>query len=162
MKKISVCWCACVAIGLGLLCGCETVTVPPTPPPSGSNYNALALATDRLISKMRSSPAFNRNHASIVEAKGHNPVVVVKKIDLLPSSMRLDPVIVFNTVQTSLNNSGLFCDIKDDGFYEAVDYQVTGYIKFDYDGANPRLYLKILDFNSGKIIWSDTEYNLKL
>ena len=66
-----------------------------------------------------------------------------------------------------MNEPGLY-DVKMDGFEGAVDYQVTGYVKSDYDDANPghdanpRLHLKILDANSGQIIWSGTQNNLQL
>ncbi len=167
MKKNNVAWYCCAVMALGILCGCETVTVPPKPPPLPEGPNGLEIATSQLISKMRSSNAFNRNYGNVLKAKGRRPVIVVSKIEPLQHATRLDPEIVRNSVQAALNESGLFT-VKMDGFEEAADYQVTGYIKSDYDAANPdhdanpRLYLMILDFNSGEMVWDGTQYNLKL
>lgn len=167
MKKNNVVWYCCAVVALGVLCGCETVTVPPRPPTVPDNSNALEIATSQLISKMRLSHAFNRNLDGLVKAKGRRPVIVVGKIDTLLHATRLDSEIVRNCIQASLNESGLFT-MNMDGFDEAVDYQVTGYIKSDYDAANPdhdantRLYLRLLDINSGQVIWDGTQYNLRL
>ena len=167
MKKNSVAWYCCTVMALSILCGCETVTVPPKPSPGPKGPNGLEIATSQLISKMRSSHAFNRNLDGVLKAKGRRPVIVVSKIELILHATRLDSEIVRNSIQASFNESGLFT-MKMDGFEDAVDYQVTGYIKSDYDAANPdhdanpRLHLKILDANSGEIIWSGTQYNLQL
>ena len=161
MKKHNIGWRCCAMVVFGILCGCETVTVPPKPPSGPDSPNGLESATSQLISKMRSSYAFKRNYADVLKTKGRRPVVVVDKIDLLQVGKRLDSEIVRNRVQSSFNEAGLFT-VKMDGFEEALDYHVTGYITTDCDGANPRIYLKILDINSGLIIWEDTQYNLKL
>ena len=108
MKKHNIGWHYCAIAALGILCGCETVTVPPKPMTLGPDYNALAFATNRLISRMRSSNAFNKNYDDIEKAKGCRPVVFVDNIDLLQDGTRLDPEIVRNSVQVSLNESRLF------------------------------------------------------
>lgn len=166
MKKKSVAWRCCAAIVLCSLCGCETVTVPHTPTTiPKTNYNAIASATDKLMMDMRKSPAFNRNYLNVKKKKalGCLPAIVVREIDLLQTDIRLDPVIVRNTVQSSLNEAGLF-DVRSDGFNGAVDYDVSGYIKSDGAVDNPsyHLWLKLQDRNSGSMIWSGTEYNLGL
>lgn len=177
MKKVNVDWRCCAVMALGILCGCETVTVPPKPPsgPNGPKSEIsiglqrydLESATSLLMSKMLSSAAFQRNYAAVVKAKGGRPVIVVGKIENNLHNKRPDCEIVRNNIQVSLNEPGLY-DVKMDGFEGAVDYQVTGYVKSDYDDANPghdanpRLHLKILDANSGQIIWSGTQNNLQL
>jgi len=177
MERISVGWCCCTAIVLGILCGCETVTVPPEPmsgpnrPKSGITIGMqrydLESATSKLMSEMLSSTAFKRHYAAIEKAKGSHAAIVVGKIENLLHNTRPDCEIVRNRVQVLLNEPGLF-EVYMDGFEGAFDYQVTGFVKSDYDAANPerevnpRLHLKILDANSGRIIWSDTQYNLQL
>ena len=169
MKRISVGWCCCAAIALGILCGCETVTVPPEPPrgpvspkPTDAQLYNLESATSKLMSEMLSSAAFKRHYAEKAKA-----AIVVGKIESLLHNTRPDCEIVRNRVQVLLNEPGLF-EVYMDGFERAFDYQVTGFVKSDYDAANPerevnpRLHLKILDANSGRIIWSDTQYNLQL
>lgn len=177
MEKHNVCWRCCAVIALGILCGCETVTVPPkpthgtNPPETGITTNPqrydLESATSQLMSKMLSSAAFKRNYGEAQKTKGRRLVIVVGRIDTVLSNARPDSEVVRNNVQISLNEPGLFI-VKMDGFEGAVDYQVTGYIASDYDAANPghdanpRLHLRILDANSGEIIWSGTQYNLQL
>lgn len=166
MKKNSIVWCCCAVMALGILCGCETITVSRTPSPEPVRYD-LESATSRLMSKMLSSDAFKRNYSALVKAREKHPVIVVGDIDRQLHRTRSDTEIVRNSVQSSLNESNLFT-VRMDGFEGAVDYQVTGYIKSDYDAANPdrdvnpRLHLKILDSSSGQIIWSGTQYDLQL
>ena len=176
MGRNNVGWCCCAVIALGILCGCETVTVPPQPmaepncPKSGittgTQWYDLESATSKLMSEMLSSAAFKRHYAAIEKAKGRHAVIVVGKIENLLHNTRPDCEIVRNRVQVLLNEPGLF-DVYMDGFEVAFDFQVTGFIKSDYDVANPerevnpRLHLKIFDANSGKIVWSDTQYNLQ-
>jgi len=173
MKIGNVGWRCCAVMVLAILCGCETITVPPEPPTGpnppktdkGIQLYDLESATSKLMSDMLSSHAFKRHYADVKETKGNRPVVVVGKIGLLMHANRLDTEVVRDGVQTSLNEAHLFT-VKEDGFYDAPDYLVTGNIKSDVAGdgsdANPRLHLKILDINSGKIIWFGTQYDIKL
>lgn len=162
---MNVGWRCCAAIALGVLCGCETMTVPPEPP--GAQRYDLESASSRLMSEMLSSAAFKRHHAAIEKAKGSHAVIVVGEIENCLHNTHPDCEIVRNRVQVLLNEPGLF-DVYMGGFERAFDYQVIGFVKSDYDAANPkrevnpRLHLKIIDANSGKIIWSGTQYNLQL
>ena len=165
MYKNNVVWHCLSAIALGILCGCETVIVPPKPPPE-PKYD-LESATSQLMSKMLSSGAFKRNYSALMKARETRPVIIVGNIDRLLHRTRSDTEIIRNSIQASLNEANLFA-VKMDGFEEPADYQVIGYIKSDYDAANPgydvnpRIYLKILDANSGQIIWDGTQYDLQL
>lgn len=174
MKEKNVVWRCCAVMALGILCGCETVTVPPEPPrgpvspkPTDAQLYNLESATSKLMSEMLSSAAFKRHYADAEAAKGRRLTIVVGKIENELHNKRPDCEIVRNSIQVSLNEPGLFV-VRMDGFEDAFDYQVTGYVKSDYDAANPvcdvnpRLHLKILDANSGQIIWSGTQYNLQL